>query len=387
MRLIAGLWIVGVVAVSLAALLAGCGSTTAVRGIRFAAAPSNGISKDPAFWPIGVWLQDPTVNGERFKNLGVNLFIGLWRGPTRAQLAGLASTNLSAFADQNGTGLTNPDDDVIKAWTQADEPDNAQRARNGYGPCVKPIVIRRRYLAMKKADPTRPVYLNFGRGVAATWWRGRGVCRGRTAMYRRYSKGADILSFDVYPVNEGLPLAYVARGVHNLSRWGGGKPVYAFIETTSIDGRKGPSTMETKAETWMAIIHGATGIEYFCHVFRPTFVEAGCLAPHTASALKTQDEQIQRLAPVLNSPSVLGTRISASRRVDQMTKLYEGATYVFAVNTTPRQTSAKFAVAGSPTGTATAIGERRRIPVGVGVFTDTFGPYATHLYRIGPHKS
>ena len=32
-------------------------------------------------------------------------------------------------------------------------------------------------------------------------------------MYPEYQKGGDILSFDIYPVNEGVPLELVASGV------------------------------------------------------------------------------------------------------------------------------------------------------------------------------
>ena len=348
-----------------------------------AASPRNGISTDPRFWPIGVWLQDPMVNAAKFRKIGVNVFIGLWQGPTKAQLSALASASMPAFADQNATGLTSPDKGVIKAWMQVDEPDNAQPKGKGYGPCIGPRVIQNRYLAMKAADPTNPVYLNLGRGVSETHWYGRGPsCYGRTKMYPEYAKGADILSFDVYPVNEGYPLVAIANGVDNLRAWGGGKPVYAFIETTAISGRTGPTRAQIKAETWLAIIHGATGTEYFCHVFAPRFVEAGCLAPTIATALRAQDKQIESLAPVLNSATVTGTSVSSTRRIDQMTKRYGGATYLFAVNTTPKSTRATFTLSDPRMETARVIGERRSILAPSGRFTDTLTGYATRLYRI-----
>ena len=215
-----------------------------------------------------------------------------------------------------------------------------------------------------------------------TNWDGRGSCTGETTMYPAYAQGADILSFDIYPVNSNLPLTAVATGVDNLRSWGGGKPVYAFIETTAIQGGAGPTPTEIKAETWLAIIHGARGTEYFCHVFKPTFVEDGCLAPTIAAALKAQNGQLLALAPVLNSPSVGGTRVSAGQRVDEMTKRYGADTYVFAVNTSPTSTTATFTLPGTHGATAVAIGEKRRIPFRSGTFSDRFGGYATHLYRI-----
>jgi hypothetical protein len=47
-----------------------------------------------------------------------------------------------------------------------DEPDNAQAEGSGYGPCIDPSVIVAQYNTWHNADPTRPVFLSFGQGVA-----------------------------------------------------------------------------------------------------------------------------------------------------------------------------------------------------------------------------
>ena len=49
---------------------------------------SNGPSPDPGYFPIGVWLQSPG-NAEKYKAAGINLYVGLWQGPTEEQLAAL----------------------------------------------------------------------------------------------------------------------------------------------------------------------------------------------------------------------------------------------------------------------------------------------------------
>ncbi len=48
----------------------------------------NGLSRDPSFFPIAVWLQAPR-NAKRFREAGINLYVGLWQGPTEEQLAEL----------------------------------------------------------------------------------------------------------------------------------------------------------------------------------------------------------------------------------------------------------------------------------------------------------
>jgi hypothetical protein len=58
---------------------------------------------------------------------------------------------------------------------------------------------------MKKKDPSRPVYLNLGQGMAWPNWIGRGECFGDNDSYKisnnGYLKGCDIASFEIYPVN------------------------------------------------------------------------------------------------------------------------------------------------------------------------------------------
>lgn len=48
----------------------------------------DGTPVDEHFFPIAVWLQAPR-NAARFKAAGINLYIGLWNGPTDAQLSEL----------------------------------------------------------------------------------------------------------------------------------------------------------------------------------------------------------------------------------------------------------------------------------------------------------
>ena len=47
---------------------------------------SHGPSSDPTYFPIAVWLQDPR-NALAYKRAGINLYVGLWQGPTESQLA------------------------------------------------------------------------------------------------------------------------------------------------------------------------------------------------------------------------------------------------------------------------------------------------------------
>ena len=135
-----------------------------------------GPSNDPAFFPIAVWLQAPR-NAGRFKEAGINLYVGLWQGPTEEQLAELKAAGMPVVCAQNETGLTSHNADMIVAWMHGDEPDNAQarRDRKGYDPPILPSEIVADYQRINKRDPSRPVLLNLGQGVAFDQYIGRGV--------------------------------------------------------------------------------------------------------------------------------------------------------------------------------------------------------------------
>lgn len=362
-------------------------------GAEYYAQWSQGPPSDPDFFPIAVWLQSPS-RAEAYAEIGVNLFIGLHEGPTEGQLDGIASAEMPAIAAQNSVGLSSPNASWLWGWMHGDEPDNAQPdGSGGYGPCISPSTIQAGYSEIVAQDATRPVYLNLGRGVAVENWGGRGPCTGQVEDYPEYAEGADIVSFDVYPVNSDDEaqgnLWYVARGVERLRGAVGDKPVWTWIETTDFRDTNGPPTpRQVRAEVWMAIIHGAMGVGYFAHVFEPDFIEAGLLADATMrAAVADINTQIQSLAPVLNTPPVAdGVTVEASTpevEVATLVKRHEGSTYLFAVSMRDVPTSATFRPSCvADDATADVLGESRQLSLSGGAFTDEFEGYAVHLYKI-----
>jgi len=227
-------------------------------------------------------------------------------------------------------------------------------------------------------------------GVADVNWVGRGSCTGKTNMYAEYAQGADIVSFDIYPRNSGYPLEIIATGVENLRKWTNyTKPVYCYIETTKISqtSKAVPNESDMKTEVWMALVHGAVGINYFCHQITPSVIEDECVANATiAAALKVIDTQIKSLAPVLNSATVTGTvTVSSSNAnvpVDIIVKVHEQHTYIFAVAMRGTGVTATFSLKGVSSAMVTVIDEGRTRQVSNGVFTDTFSGYQVHLYSV-----
>lgn len=354
--------------------------------------------QDPGFFPIAVWAQNP-VNASAYKENGINMFISIHGGLDQEKLDHLKHAGMKVIAHQNAFGLTQLSEPLIYGWMHGDEPDNAQRSKteNKWDPCRDPADIISAYEKIKKNDPSRPVYLNVGRGVAYTNWVGRGDCRGKTDMYKvsknGYLKGCDIASFDIYPVNareedvEG-ELWYVAKGIDSLQQWSDHqKPTWCWIETTRIGekAKRKPTPAEVKSEVWMALIHGARGFGYFCHSFVGKTDDAALL--HDAEmvqGVKEINAQVRSVASVLNSADTNEyANVQTSNQsvpVDILTKKLGKTNYIFAVAMREGGTTATFEVKSGKT--VEVLGENRTLKIKKGKFSDEFSAYGVHLYRI-----
>ena len=356
---------------------------------------SHGPPESEDYFPIAVWLQNPR-NASKFKNAGINLYVGLWKGPNEEQLATLTKAGMPVIRAQNAFALRQKDNPIIVGWMHGDEPDNAQSLGKGrgYGPPILPEVIVRDYERMRAADPTRPVLLNLGQGVAWDNYIGRGVRRNHPEDYPEYITGCDVASFDIYPAVHKSPevagkLEFVARGVERLVKWSGeDRPVWNCIECTHIGNpRIEPTPDQVRSEVWMALIRGSRGLIYFVHQFKPTFREAALLDdPEMLAAVTAINRQIRELAPVLNRPSVReGIEVKSSAKDAQiawMLKRSAEAIHLFAVNLANVATEATFTVAAiPPEATVEVLGESRTVSLKEGRFDDSFKPYGVHLYK------
>ncbi|HTL18782.1 MAG TPA: hypothetical protein VL793_16210 [Patescibacteria group bacterium] len=361
-----------------------------------------GPSPDPSFFPIAVWLQNP-ANAERYRAAGFNTYIGLWRGPTEAQLAALAKAGMRLICEQNKTALQHLDDPTIIGWMHGDEPDNAQELPNhsGYGPPIAPEKIVESYRHLRSSDPSRPVLLNLGQGVAWDGWYGRGSRSRHPEDYREYIQGCDIVSFDIYPVvhdhkDVAGKLNYVGTGVERLMKWTADKPrpVWNCLECTHISNPdKKPSPHDIRAEAWMSLIYGSRGLIYFVHEFKPKFREAALLDDlETLEAVTSLNQQLAELAPVLNESTLLDQAeirpLNGSMSVKSMLKKHNNTIYLFAVEMSGSDASADFVLKGADApSTAEVLGENRSLPIARGVFTDSFKPWDVHLYKLNGQPS
>jgi hypothetical protein len=389
------------VAIALAALLAvACPQSPNVPARAVESQPAsekfaNGFPANAGFFPIGVWLQHPR-NAAAYSAVGVNTYVGLWNPPSESDLAQLERHGLFVITKQTPGVLALPNARVIRGWLQGDEPDNAQPdGRGGYGDCIMPEEVVARYDEIRAQDATRPVFLNFGQAVANPAWFGRGAKCSRIApeaYYRRASRGADIVSFDIYPAAEARQrhvmgrLELVGRGVANLKRWSQPhQPLWVAIETTHIKNpARRPLPDEVRSEVWMALVAGANGIFYFVHEWQPSFREDGLFRyPDTVAEMTRINAQLSTLAPVLNSPSLTGqVTVEAPVEIATMVKRHGDATYLFAVNMQNKAAAVRLQFAGRAGSHAVELGEDRIVKLEGGAIRDAFKAYGVRLYKI-----
>jgi hypothetical protein len=357
---------------------------------------SYGPSTNADFFPIAVWLQNPSRAGE-YREAGFNTYVGLWRGPTETHLADLKAAGMRVICSQNEVGRRHLDNPTIIGWMHGDEPDNAQSlgSGKGYGPPIPPERIIGDYERLRQRDPTRPILLNLGQGVAWDDWHGRGVRTRHPEDYLEYVKGGDIVSFDIYPAVHDHPevsgnLWFVARGVERLVEWTDNrKVIWNCIECTRIQNpTRKPTPQEVRAEVWMSIVRGSRGLIYFVHEWEPRFNEAALLDDaEMLDAVTAINRQILELAPVLNSPAqpdlvkLIGP--DAEHPVATTCHVHGGATYVFSVNLRPAAASHAFELSQATKALSVKVlGENRNLPLQANRFEDRFPPWGVHLYQV-----
>ncbi len=351
---------------------------------------ANGLPTDPSFFPIGVWLQAPH-NAKAYAELGINVYVGLWDGPTKEQLDALDKAGMRVICHQNEVGLAHKGKTIV-AWMHGDEPDNAQGRRlSGYAPPIAPAQIVADYERLHRADATRPILLNLGQGAAWDGWHGRGERTNHPEDYPEYVKGCDLVSFDIYPVTHTHRdvkgrLEFVGRGVQRLVDWTRGqKPVWACIETGHVNNATvRPTAEQVRSEVWVAVCSGASGIVYFVHEFAPKFVEAGLLAyPEIAEAVRQVDTELLWAAPALATPQLAGAvTTDAGMALALRVHEHDGALHVFAASLQPERLRITFTVHGKKPSSVGAVPEKVGFILDGDKFRDELPGYGFRRYRI-----
>ncbi|HEY8406766.1 MAG TPA: hypothetical protein VIK66_02190 [Gaiellaceae bacterium] len=254
------------------------------------------------FFPLIAWEECP---GRWAPDLaaGVNLFGGNPCTGLSNLLTALRGRALAAGTTEDVPGTTGPG---LIGWFLADEAD-----ARGYtettlpapgGPGIRFLTLTSHFFPLAAPLPA-------GRG-----------------MYPGLAAKADVLGVDLYPLQELCRpelLPWVFDAQRELLRLAGGKPTFQWIEEREMKCPQTPVTPATiRAEAWLAIAGGATGLAFFPSDWSPgvTYVIRGI-----ANRIRQLEPALlTRPRPVIVTPAAPTVRASARE--------FGGRRYVIAVN-------------------------------------------------------
>jgi hypothetical protein len=261
-------------------------------------------------------------------------------------------------------------------------------------PRATPAETLAKYKAMKAADPTRPVFMTLTGNFHPFFKR---IPEELRRAYPDYVPAADVIGYDIYPIygwNKPEWLHLVQEGTDLLVKMAGGKPVYAWIETSKGSQWTGDPSQQKdvtpahiRAEVWMSITRGATAIGYFTHIWKPSYSQFG-VTDENRKALREINEQITRLTPIVLGAAPKQSASIASEggvKLDLLAREGPDGLYLFTVNYDERLKEAKatIKVEGLAAGKEiVVVDENRALKSDAGSFTDPFAPLAVHIYRV-----
>jgi fibronectin type 3 domain-containing protein len=347
---------------------------------------------------------------------------GLWevREPNKDNLAGDA---------------TNPN---LVGWLMPDEPEGNNGPSSYYSVYSRSdqMSLQDEYQTLKGVANAKPVYLNFIGGFLAYdgsqqgpfQWGSSGAYQAlpstfptAQSYYQAASQFSDVNTEDFYPITDwptyygtgtgqfGAQSAWLNRtnsphwtsgnALHRLGDYVGGKAQVAFIEAGtqkySVNGQTvnvQPTPAQLSGEVWDAVINGAKGVVYF-----PELVHGGYsgdnISAEDKSQMTTEDARIASVADALGTdpitPSGQSSDVltwSGSPTLQGSWREVNGVDYYIVENMSDTTVSnASFTLPGQAGGgTAQVVGENRSLTVGSGgTATDSFQPFATHIYQLG----
>jgi hypothetical protein len=287
---------------------------------------------------------------------GINLFALNACGTFQSQLNALGGAAFSAdvAGSHGGSGAG------IIGWFQWDEPDGNNIPATSL-PGAPPGAPSLSFLTLTN---------HFYSGAAALPW-------GR-AMYPSLIAKADVIGFDLYPLQEWCRperMADVFYAQRELVQLSGGKPTFQWIEANDwkCGGASAVTPATVRAESWLAIAGGAHGLGFW----------PASWDPGMNKVIAGVGRDVARLGPAIYAPS----QAAASGRIQLSVRNVAGALYVFAVNSSRSAVNAKMTIPGLNGRPLTVMGESRRVNTDGGTFTDRFAPLAVHVYIAAPAES
>jgi hypothetical protein len=338
---------------------------------------------------IGVF-QQPTSTFDTWRLRGINTLVGYEGESGSRRVSNEQWTEAAAAkgfcyirqpADDPAADARDPN---LLAWMHADEPDVRK-------PPTDPTALAADYARWKRAGPHVPVFVNFSGGHVL----GRKVPK---QTYLAYLKSADWVGNDFYAVTGYARPDWmwkVGAAVDELREWSGGKPQFAFIESsaqrlswTPRDTR-GVTPGELRAEVWHAAIHGVRGIVYFPQQIGEGFRYDATPAP-VALEMSRQNRRLSELGTILAggmNPKPYALKVDepleAGWRVGT-----DGRLYVLVLNFSDKPAGGRrIEIRGAAVESRAKVAwESREVELTGGAITDGFAPFAVRIYSLAPSK-
>ena len=253
------------------------------------------------------------------------------------------------------------DHPALLAWYLTDEPESHGRS---------PEDERRRYLDLKRTDPTHPI----------------GICHYLFDAIEKYKDACDFTMTDVYPITANRDVPIINVGIHiDQTRviHGQGWPNWAYIQVFGGPDTNGgkwaqPLPHEVRCMTFIALAHRATGILYFS--FWPK-------APRTWDSIGEINRDLHRIVPWLVADGKEVGMSSNNAGVHVRCRRHAKGGIVIAVNTTAGFVKPTFTFGSDAPSKLFEIFDGRTTKLKSNTFTDKFPPYVPKVYVWGNEPS
>lgn len=237
------------------------------------------------------------------------------------------------------------DHPALLAWYVYDEPSAEGMAES-----------EARYRLAKKLDPSHPAYVNY-------------------LSNKLEGHVGDIYSTDVYPIPHGTPLDAI-RAVARMSAAAApeGKPVFMWLQGTGFAYwmDREPTPRELSCMVYGSLIAGARGLYYFAQFPRTK----ACFDEMRALCV-----EVDALTPVLYDPGSPPPVACEPPAVMCRAYAHGAEVYVLAINTLAAPCEGRFSLPQAA-GAVEVVFEDRSLEVRDGGWSDAFGAYERHVYRL-----
>ena len=343
-----------------------------------------GYATDVASYESKLW--SPT--GERRMNgMKINMYLNYWYGDAPADAMNALMTNLQSHGVtylQTGNCFDHWAADPgfqINASDSYVQTLGAHPGLAGYytiDECITAMIpgAFTQYDRLRRLDPDSVTFsANFGTSDLVLW-----------------RDAADIISSDPYPMFGPEPSGGYNHG--QVGAWTNtsrqtvmdSRPIMTVLQFFKFNGGRMPTLAEMRAHAYMSIVEGAKGLFWWSLGDNALLAVCGNWCDERTgymNNLKSVVNELADLEPALladDAPSALSGNSNSA--IKTKVKVLNGKGYVFAYNSTNTSQNATFTWNTAP-GTVTVNAESRTLSASGSSFSDTFAPFAAHVYLIG----